>query len=226
MADHLCLAVVPGEGRDEFAVEIHINGVEMTAKGAGLGMDPFDVLVPTNRFATGGPTTIPVARCGCGVYGCGMTDVNITRADGEVHWEWLKERPIRTPSVFDAHQYDAEVERVAGDFAWETPVRTAGRLVRTREDVRTALAANDLRIGWTGSHEGPFQVCLAYHHSHQILLRFEWAGRTPEALAALVTETLRDTPPTEWRAAWHSIQSDVAPTPPPFAGPAWEPWKF
>ena len=58
-----------------FQVQIWVNDVEMTAAGAGLGMDPYDVLIPRNRFAVDdAPKTIPVARCNCGVYGCGSTD--------------------------------------------------------------------------------------------------------------------------------------------------------
>jgi hypothetical protein len=47
-----------------------VNGVEMTAAGAGLGMDPYDLLVPDNRLiATYEPRVVPIARCECGVYG-------------------------------------------------------------------------------------------------------------------------------------------------------------
>lgn len=43
-------------------------------------MDPYDVLIPENRVvAAEDPKTIPEARCECGVYGCGSTDVRITR---------------------------------------------------------------------------------------------------------------------------------------------------
>jgi len=65
---------------DVFEVQVYVNGVEMTKAGAGLGMDPYDVLVPANRLvATEQPRTVPIARCECGTYGCGSTDVTIVR---------------------------------------------------------------------------------------------------------------------------------------------------
>jgi hypothetical protein len=36
------LRVIPGG----FQVLVYVNDVKMTASGAGLGMDPYDVLVP------------------------------------------------------------------------------------------------------------------------------------------------------------------------------------
>src|SRR4051812_38926240 len=102
----------------------------MTAGGAGLGMDPFDLLFPENRLLPSAePHTIPVARCDCGNYGCGMTDVRISREPGVVHWDWLIEAPINRRVTFDSVDYARELERVTADSRWETADRTAGRLV-------------------------------------------------------------------------------------------------
>jgi hypothetical protein len=61
-----------------FQVQVFVNGAEMTSAWAGLGMDPYDLLVPSNRLvATVEPRTAGIARCSCGVYGCGSTDVTI-----------------------------------------------------------------------------------------------------------------------------------------------------
>lgn len=116
MLDVLRLNVVPADSG--FAMEIFVNDVEMTAKGAGLGIDPGEVLVPVNRFVATGRHTVPVARCECGIYGCGMTDVRITRDRDVVRWDWLKERPTDTPAIFDSAQYDAEVRRMGADHSW------------------------------------------------------------------------------------------------------------
>lgn len=54
----------------EFALEVYVNDVEMTEAGAGLGMDPHDLLLPTNQLiAVPEPRTVPIARCECGTYG-------------------------------------------------------------------------------------------------------------------------------------------------------------
>lgn len=125
--DILRLAVTPetAPGGEGFQVEVYVNEIEMTSAGAGLGMDPFDLLIPVNRLA--GEGTIPIARCDCGVYGCGVTDVTITREGEWVHWDWLVETPMDRGVSFAAAQYDAEVARMAADHTWETPERTAAR---------------------------------------------------------------------------------------------------
>lgn len=69
---------------------VFVDEIEMTSKGAGLGMDPFDVLVPENRLiATADPNRVSIARCECGEYGCRSTDVTIVRNGDVVHWDWL-----------------------------------------------------------------------------------------------------------------------------------------
>ncbi len=88
----------------------------MTRIGAGMGMDPRDVVVPTNKLvATAQPHTAPVARCDCGHYDCGSTDVEITRRGGQVYWDWQQATPIDRSVVFDAVQYDREIARIADE---------------------------------------------------------------------------------------------------------------
>ncbi|WP_156758575.1 hypothetical protein [Actinokineospora pegani] len=71
--------------RPTHAVRVFVDEVERTERGAGMGMDPYDVFVPVNRLvAAAEPRTVPIARCSCGSYGCGRTDVTITR----VGWRW------------------------------------------------------------------------------------------------------------------------------------------
>ena len=46
-----------------FQVLVYLNDVEMTSAGAGLGMDPYHVIIPTNRLvASCEPRTTPIAR--------------------------------------------------------------------------------------------------------------------------------------------------------------------
>lgn len=224
--DVLRLAVVPAvdvPGSDgEFLVEVYVNGVEMTSAGAGLGMDPSDLLIPTNRLVvTPRPHRVPIARCECGVYGCGATDVTIT-GDGElVHWDWRIEVPMDRGVSFAAAQYQAEVERLAADYSWETAGRTAGRLVCTHMD-RAALGGYGLAAGWAGNvYHDPelFQVTLLLGGDYQIFVDFPWRGRTPEELADVVRQTLARRP-AEWPASWHPIRPELT-GPPAIAGPTW-----
>jgi len=223
----LAVAPAPDDAGGGFQVEVYVNDTEMTSAGAGLGMDPYDLLIPANRLlATPGQQTVPIARCGCGVYGCGSTDVTITR-DGElVHWDWLIETPTDRGVSFSAVQYDAEVERVAGDHSWETAERTAGRLVLTHLD-RAALQAHGLAVSWVANdHRVPelFRVALRLGDDYQIFLDTPWQKRGPEELADRVCETLARGPG-KWRASWHAIRPTL-PGPPTIARRSWRQEQF
>jgi hypothetical protein len=224
--DLLRLAVTPA-GADAgggFQVEIYVNDVEMTSAGAGLGMDPYDLLIPANRLLpTPAPRTVPVARCGCGVYGCGSTDVTIT-ADGDVvRWDWLIEVPMNRGVSFAAAQYAEEVERAAGDHSWESAERTAGRLVLTHLD-HAALRAHGLTVDWVANdHRDPglFRVALRLGDEFQIFLDTPWRNRSPEELADGVREILGQGPG-KWRATWHAV-NPANPGPPAIARRSWRP---
>lgn len=167
-----------------FEVQIFVNGVELTSKGAGMGMDPYDVIVPKNRFLPqDAPHELPAARCGCGVYGCGVTDLYVTPdpSTGRIEWEWRVERPMRDRPVFDWTQYVDACERLSADTSWETPDRTVGRLV-LRDPRLATLAEHGLAISWLGDRYDDtdyFEVCLALDDTHQIFVTFAWEDRDP-----------------------------------------------
>lgn len=216
-----------GAGGGGFQVLVYVNDVEMTAAGAGLGMDPYDILVPTNRLiAASEPRTVPIARCGCGVYGCGSTDVTITR-DGElVHWDWLIEVPMLRGVSFPAFRYDDAIARVAADHLWETPERTAGRYVLTDVD-RDRLRTFGLSPSWVANdHRDPelFRVALQIDGDYQVFVDTPWRGLSPEKLAREVCATLT-LPPHQWRAGWHAIKPTLT-KPPKIAGPSWHHMRF
>lgn len=229
--DTIRFSVVPEDAPagSGFQVLVHINGMEMTSAGAGLGMDPYDLLIPTNLLVPGSSSrSIPIARCTCGVYGCGATDVTIT-CDGDlVHWDWSKEKPMNRGVSFPAPAYEREIARVAADHSWETLVRTAGRLVLTHLD-RARLPGPDLRVDWVGNdhldHE-LFLVALRVENDYQVFIRTPWQGRVPEQLAREVCATLT-LPPREWDATWRAMKPALT-EPPAIAGPSWrrhQPWR-
>jgi hypothetical protein len=194
----------------------------MTSAGAGLGMDPYDLLIPANRLlATAVPTTVPIARCTCGEYGCGSTDVTVTRDDDLVHWDWSIEVPMARRVSFDAGQYDAEVARVAADHSWETPDRIAGRLVLTQVNSRHLLA-HGLTVHWVANdHRDPglFRVALVQGGDYLVFVDTPWLDRGPEELAGEVCATLGRDPGT-WQATWHAMKPALA-GPPRIAGGSW-----
>lgn len=227
--DSLRLDIVPWQADtgSRFQLLVSVNGVEMTAEGAGLGMDPYDVLIPVNHLvAAAEPRTVPIARCGCGIYGCGSTDVTISRDGATVRWDWLKEAPMPRPATFAADQYAAEVARVAGDHSWETPLRTAGRHVLTTVD-RDHLLAYGLRPDWVDSDyldPESFRVCLRLGEDYQVFVDTPWHGRDPETLARDVCRDLAR-PPHRWQARWSAIDPRNS-APPPIAGPSWDRVRF
>ena len=212
-----------------FQVLVFVDGVEVTALGAGLGMDPYDVFVPRNRLvAAGEPRQVPIARCTCGTYGCGATDVLIVRHGDNVRWEWLEEKPLEVGVSFPAADYDAEVERLGADTAWETPERTAGRLVLAGLDRDLdRLRSHGLEPLWAATHHndpGVFRVSFRIGDDYQVFVRFHWPDRTPQELAAVVAETL-GRHPKRWPATWHAIRREIT-GPPSAAEGRWarEPW--
>jgi hypothetical protein len=221
--DTLRLAITPvgDDAGGGFQVQIYVNDVEVTEKGAGLGMDPYDVLVPVNRFvAHSEPEVVPVARCGCGDYGCGMTDAAIVRDEDRVRWDWEAEVPMSRPVLFDADAYDREVTRAAEDHSWETPDRTAGRLVLSSigpDELPSGLRFDFVGNDWRDSSR--FQVCLRIPTQYQIFVGFDWDDHSPETLASEVRRALTTEPPERWRATWHAIQPTNVP--PAIAGAGW-----
>ncbi|WP_205215235.1 hypothetical protein [Amycolatopsis albispora] len=226
--DSLWLAVAPASApAGDFQVLVHINGTEVTADGAGLGMDPYDLLVPENRLiATAEPRTVPIARCTCGVYGCGSTDVTIVRDGDLVHWEWHGQVPMPHGVSFPAARYDAEVARAAADHSWETPVRTAGRLVLSGID-HEHLRRHGLRADWVANDRlepETFVVALRFDDEYQVFVDTPWRDRTPEGLAREVCRTLA-LPPARWTASWHAIRP-ARTEPPAIAGASWYRKRF
>jgi hypothetical protein len=224
--DSLRLAVVPAlaDAGGGFQVQVYVNDAEMTSAGAGLGMDPYDLLIPVNRLlAAPEPHTVPIARCECGEYGCGSTDVTIARDGDLVHWAWSIEVPMSRGVSFAADQYDAEVARVAGDHSWETDERTASRLVRTHLDGE-ALKAHGLVVSWVANdHRDPelFRVALLSADDYQIFVNVPWGGRSPTELADEVCETLARGPG-EWQATWYATRPTSV-GPPAIARRSWWP---
>lgn len=222
--DELRLAVVPAPGSSEFAVEIYVNDVEMTAVGAGLGMDPYDVLVPGGRLL-GDQVQVPVARCECGTYGCGSTDVVIAREGPVVRWRWEFEAPLNRDCRFETSAYDAEVRRAEEDTSWETPDRSAGRAVWAALVGQPLRHGLDLRsVGNDWRDPSLFRASLNWTNTHQIFVTVPWGDHTPETLADELVRTLTDAPLDEWRAVWHAVSRDGGA--PPFAPKQWAQFDF
>jgi hypothetical protein len=208
-------------------VLIYVNDVEITERGAGLGIAPFDLLVPVNRLVPSpAARRVAIARCGCGEVGCCATRVVIRRRGDAVHWDWTSTPPLPAGVAFDAAQYDAEVARVGADRSWETPADTTARIVLTDTD-RVRLATYGLRLAWASKDYADadvFKVALDLRSepglvNHQVFLRVPVRGRSPETVAYEVVATLAEEPRT-WSATWHPTSRRTSGRP-EIAGPNW-----
>ncbi|WP_134011858.1 hypothetical protein [Kribbella sp. VKM Ac-2566] len=200
--DTLRLEITPSE------VLIHVNDLEITEAGAGMGMHPFNLFVPTNQLvATTEPRHVVVARCTCGESGCGSTEARITRLGMAVHWDWYVDPPLGHGVSFDAAQYDAEVERIGNDRSWQRPADTAARLVIEAVDRERFIPAG-MELSWAAvDHQDPRKFLVALFvkdEQFQVFLRFPIGDQAPERLADDVLRTLHQ-PPRSWRAAFHSM---------------------
>lgn len=88
-----------------------------------MGLDPDDILVePCPLDASSKPHKATVARCSCGVIGCGSIEVNIERSPVDIKWFWGEAGSPQALS-FLAASYDEELRRALSDTSWETPDR-------------------------------------------------------------------------------------------------------
>ena len=160
--------------------------------------------------------SVTIARCECGILGCGSVDVEVGSAGEKAIWI-EGGRTLR----FARDQYDAEVARARTDTTWETPERTAARLVRESVD-RAELAKHGLSFEWASGRVGPqsFMVSLRLEAGpHQVLVTLPWADEGPEEMAASMVLLLRRDPRT-WDPVVYWPQAANIP-PPTIGGPAW-----
>lgn len=214
-----------------FQLQVYVNEVEMTARGAGIGMEPIPLLVQAGGLdATTATHAVQIARCRCGISGCGFSLVDIVRDGGTVHWEWSEEVPMSHGVSFPAEAYDAELRRIRADRSWERPEDTTVRLVLDAVD-HDALAGVGYRVSWAAvdaSLSTLFTVALADGDidartaDYQVFLRVPRHDRAPAEVAAEVARALRR-PPREWVVTYRPI-SPRNPAPPPMAGPGWR-WE-
>jgi hypothetical protein len=108
-----------------------------------IGLDPDDLLTdPSPLRAESSSRAVIIGRCSCGIVGCGSVEVEIRRD----HFIWMA-MDSSQQVCFLAGQYDTEVERALQDHSWETPERTAARLISQAVD-RDLLARLGFVFSW------------------------------------------------------------------------------
>ena len=182
-----------------------------------MGLDPDDLLRSPCALVPGpSPRQVRIARCDCGVVGCGDVEVTVAR-DGE-HVTWSADGA--TVDVrFDATSYLAELDRAMADHSWETPDRTAARLIADGVD-RAWLAERDLHVTWASGRIRPDTMTIALATTgYQLLVHQPWQGEPPSVIADACCTLLRQDPRTWPDVRWNEQASGLGP--PACAGPGW-----
>jgi hypothetical protein len=189
-----------------------------------MGLDPADLLVsPCPLVAGQAARSVLIARCPSGIMGRSDVHVNVIREANIVTWS-----DPRAPEIqrrFHAPAYHAEITRALGDHSWETPERTAARLLAELVD-RRALARLGLSFMWASGRADPdvFTVALWLEPGpYQVLVRVPLDNLAPAALAQSAA-TLLSTPAATWDVEWLA-QSPGMPSP-SIAGPGWQRDKY
>jgi len=179
---------------------------------ANLGLDPWDVLTNTCQLrAQSTSHHALIGLCGCGCLGCGDLEVQIQRDGDYVIWtSWDKSQQVS----FSAPQYDAEIERALLDHSWETPIRTAERLIASTID-HSALAKQGFKFDWASGRcaEGMMTVSLMLHPGpYQVLVKLPWNGNDITEIVSVFCDLLGQ-PPNTWPTVDYYPQKRDLPPP-------------
>ena len=195
--------------------------------GDMLGLDPDDVLVEPSPLLVGctrGPVT--VARCSCGVTGCGSEQVTIRDDSGVINW-LLNGKSVLS---VDAAAYTQEVTRALADFSWETPDRTAARLFKARIDASRLQQAGFV-LQWASGRvrDGQFTASFRLREQgvYQVLVSVPWRkglrrqSVAPDVVANDLLAELAKSPDDWSEVQWSPMEQGIGP--PRCGGLGWRP---
>ena len=219
----IAFRVFPSPDTNDHEVKIFVDGRDFIAQhwSAMMGMDPDDILSYHELLPGDSPHGATVVRCGCGVVGCGSAWVRISADGNRVIWDtWQGDtgNPRAGTLVFARDQYGQAVKDAVEDHSWETPDRTAARILGSLVDHR-ALTANNLKYQWASGRirENTLAISLGGPEDcHQILVYVPWSKQSPDEIAGEAADILK-MDPNEWPdIVWYGEKCN-----PPFTGPAW-----
>lgn len=220
--DTLRLELVSAD-ENGFAAKMYVNGVDVTVTGSHIGMDPAQFWLTENLLLPTKPARrVAIACCSCGVLSCSGLYATIAEADGVVHWDV----PGLPRMSFSSAAYRVEVLRLQHDVAWESPGRTATRILFSMAPPSSWKANRmPLHLHWPGTgtaHNDPasFAIVLRYK-GNEIYLRLPWENSSPVEMAERAYALLASSPRL-WVAHWaRFFHTGAKIEPPAIAGPHW-----
>ncbi|QVN18586.1 hypothetical protein [Burkholderia pyrrocinia] len=166
---------------NDHEVRIVIDGEDIIDRlSPAIGLDPIDFF-EQHALLQGGRAVI--ARCDCGVRGCGDWTAKITVGDTFVEWNADVIGTLRFPS--DA--YRRWTVGAANDRGWEDANRRAERLV---SEVLAGMHLDDGKVfQWASARIAPGQIKLSFWgDGEQSFLSIDWdAVRVDTAVAAAMS---------------------------------------
>jgi len=220
----IAFRVFPSPDTNDHEVKIFVDGEPFIAKHWPdmMGMDPDDLLSHRELVPRDQAHESTVVRCGCGIVGCGSAWVRISAQGDRVTWDsWQGDtgKPPAPTLVFARDQYMQAVKDAIEDHSWETPDRTAARILGSLVD-HSILALNNLKYQWASGRlrDATLTISLSGPPSyHQILVHVPWNDQSPHEIAREAADILKRHP-NHWPAiVWYGENST-----PPFKGPAWQ----
>jgi len=218
----IAFRVFPSPDTNDHEVKIFVDGESFIDKHWPdmMGMDPGDLLSYRELVPRDQAHASAVVRCGCGIVGCGSASVRISAQGDRVTWDSWQGDTGELPAptlVFARGQYMQAVEEAVEDHSWETPDRTASRLLVSLID-QEVLAPENLTFQWASGRirDKALTISLAGPPSHhQILVHVSWNGEPPSVIARKAADLLKRDP-SEWLDVnWNGEAA------PPFDGPGW-----
>ena len=219
----IAFQVVPSPDTNDHEVKIFVDGHDFIAQHwpEMMGMDPDDMLSYRDLSPRNEPHEATVVRCGCGIVGCGSAWVRISTEGDRVIWDqWQGDtgNPPAKALVFERDHYIEAVKDAVEDHSWETPDRTAARILGSLVD-HDELATNNLKYQWASGRVRDDTLTISLGGPggcHQILVHVPWNTQSPDEIAREAADLLK-TNPNDWPdIVWYGKSST-----PPFSGPAW-----
>ena len=147
-----------------------------------LGLDPPEFFRQPALRSHG---ELLIGRCECGVIGCDDRAVTVERDVNSVCWRLGSGHDLQ----FAVTDYDAELERAANDFSWESVGRHAERLVNA--GLLGAVTSDGYRFRWSSTRIRPDTITLCFdRNGDQRLTDVEWNGKADHGVVATVRRSI------------------------------------